>query len=226
MPRATALDHQKTRNYIPSISNEFNQIIIQHTMACLEKHYFHKGRVVSPKFENMSQIRAKFRTINFDCLLDINEQIVPRFVLEFYCQLTFNYNSNGQFVVNFVIQNKPFSLTLEEFGEILKIPFKGHASTIEMWSLDHLSRRPRANRGKKRPRETNDGSSSTTQNQPFSSVQIDDIVDDNDNKSSHFDSSSSTQHVSSSSNVVHDVYPNLPHENHDLNNLFSETITL
>ncbi|GJX27998.1 hypothetical protein Tco_0236077 [Tanacetum coccineum] len=139
MPRATALDHQKTRNYIPSISNEFNQIIIQHTMACLEKHYFHKGRVVSPKFENMSQIRAKFRTINFDCLLDINEQIVPRFVLEFYCQLTFNYNSNGQFVVNFVIQNKPFSLTLEEFGEILKIPFKGHASTIEMWSLDHLS---------------------------------------------------------------------------------------
>ncbi|GJW99485.1 hypothetical protein Tco_0183399 [Tanacetum coccineum] len=87
----------------------------------------------------MSHIRAKFRSINFDCLLDINEQIVPRFVLEFYCQLTFTNNSSGQFVVNFVIQNKPFSLTLEEFGEILKIPFKGHASITEMWSLDHLS---------------------------------------------------------------------------------------
>ncbi|GJX91564.1 hypothetical protein Tco_0344890 [Tanacetum coccineum] len=87
----------------------------------------------------MSHIRAKFESIGFDCLLDINEQIVPHFVLEFYCQLSFTNNPNSQFVVNFVIQNKPFSLTLEEFGQILKIPFKGQASTTEMWSLDHLS---------------------------------------------------------------------------------------
>ncbi|GJZ09258.1 hypothetical protein Tco_0543541 [Tanacetum coccineum] len=87
----------------------------------------------------MSHIRAKFESIGFDCLLDINEQIVPRFVLEFYCQLTFTYNPESQFVVNFVIQNKSFSLTLEEFGQILKIPFKGQASNTEMWSLDHLS---------------------------------------------------------------------------------------
>ncbi|GJU93834.1 hypothetical protein Tco_1318590 [Tanacetum coccineum] len=87
----------------------------------------------------MSHIPAKFESIGFDCLLDINEQIVPRFILEFYCQLTFTNNPKGQFVVNFVIQNKSFSLTLEEFGQILKIPFKGRASTTEMWSLDHLS---------------------------------------------------------------------------------------
>ncbi|GJR26710.1 hypothetical protein Tco_1102942 [Tanacetum coccineum] len=87
----------------------------------------------------MSHIRAKFESIEFDCLLDINEQIIPRFVLEFYCQLTFAYNPEGQFIVNFVIQNKSFSLTLEEFGQILKIPFKGQASNTEMWSLDHLS---------------------------------------------------------------------------------------
>nr|GEU67407.1 hypothetical protein [Tanacetum cinerariifolium] len=86
----------------------------------------------------MSHIRAKFESIGFDCLLDINEQIVPRFVFEFYCQLTFTYNLEGQFVVNFVIQNKSFSLTLEEFSQISKIPFKGQASFIEMWSLDHL----------------------------------------------------------------------------------------
>nr|GEW47425.1 copia protein [Tanacetum cinerariifolium] len=69
----------------------------------------------------------------------INEQIVPRFILEFYCQLTFTYNPKGQFVVNFVIQNKSFSLTLEEFGQILKIPFKGQASNTKMLSLNHLS---------------------------------------------------------------------------------------
>ncbi|GJW60408.1 retrovirus-related pol polyprotein from transposon TNT 1-94 [Tanacetum coccineum] len=96
-------------------------------------------RVVSLNLENMSHIRANFESIWLDYLLDINEQIIPHFVLEFYCQLTFNYNPEGQFIVNFVIQNKSFSLTLEEFGQILKIPFKGQASNTEMWSLDHLS---------------------------------------------------------------------------------------
>ncbi|GJS17804.1 hypothetical protein Tco_0412276 [Tanacetum coccineum] len=86
----------------------------------------------------MSHIRAKFESIGFDCLLNINEQIVPRFVLEFYSQLTFTFNPEGHFVVNFVIQNKSFSLTLEKFGQILKIPFKGQASHTDMWSLDHL----------------------------------------------------------------------------------------
>ncbi|GJS76605.1 hypothetical protein Tco_0726486 [Tanacetum coccineum] len=138
MPRATGLDHQKTRNYIPLISNEFNQPLLN-TMANLEKGYFYEGRVVSPNFKNMSHIRAKFESIDFDCLLDINEQIVPRFVLEFYCQLIFTYNPEGQFLVNFVIQNKSFSLTLEEFGQLLKISFKGQASNTEMWSLNHLS---------------------------------------------------------------------------------------
>nr|GEV08047.1 retrovirus-related Pol polyprotein from transposon TNT 1-94 [Tanacetum cinerariifolium] len=47
--------------------------------------------------------------------------------------------ANGHFVVNFVIQSKRFSLTLDEFGQILKIPFKGQASHTDMWSLDHLS---------------------------------------------------------------------------------------
>ncbi|GJX79349.1 hypothetical protein Tco_0327498 [Tanacetum coccineum] len=108
-------------------------------MANLEKQYFHEGRVVSPNFENMRHIRAKFESIGFDCLLDINEQIVPFFVLEFYCQLTFTYILEGQFVINFVIQNKSFSLTLEEVDQILKIPFKGQASNTEMWSLDYLS---------------------------------------------------------------------------------------
>ncbi|GJT12924.1 hypothetical protein Tco_0859966 [Tanacetum coccineum] len=87
----------------------------------------------------MSHIRAKFESIDFDCLLNLNEQIVPSFALESYSQITFDYNSTGQFVVNFVIQSKSFSLTLEELGQILKIPFKVHASHTDMWSLDYLS---------------------------------------------------------------------------------------
>ncbi|GJY02543.1 hypothetical protein Tco_0360695 [Tanacetum coccineum] len=87
----------------------------------------------------MSHIRSKFESIDFDCLLNLNEQIVPCFVLKFYSQLTFDYNFTGHFVVNFVMQSKSFSLTLEEFGQILKIPFNGHASHTDMWSLNYLS---------------------------------------------------------------------------------------
>ncbi|GJY81199.1 hypothetical protein Tco_0493950 [Tanacetum coccineum] len=86
----------------------------------------------------MNYINAKFESIGFECLLKINDKIVPRFVLEFYSQLEFNYNSEGHFVVNFVIQNKPFSFTLEEFGNILGIPSKGHCSYSDKWSLDYL----------------------------------------------------------------------------------------
>ncbi|GJU45537.1 zf-CCHC domain-containing protein [Tanacetum coccineum] len=69
-----------------------------------------------------------------ECLLKIKEQIVPRFVLEFYSQLEFNYNSKGQFVVHFFIQTKSFSFTLEEFGHILGIPLKGQCSYSDKWS--------------------------------------------------------------------------------------------
>ncbi|GJR31922.1 zf-CCHC domain-containing protein [Tanacetum coccineum] len=86
----------------------------------------------------MNYINAKFESIGFECLLKINEKIVPRFVLEFYSQLEFNYNSEGHFVVHFVIQNKSFSFTLEEFGHILGIPSKGHCSYSDKWSLDYL----------------------------------------------------------------------------------------
>ncbi|GJT83668.1 hypothetical protein Tco_1058010 [Tanacetum coccineum] len=229
----------------------------------------------------MSHIRAKFESIDFDCLLNLNEQIVPRFVLEFYSQLAFDYNSTSQFVVNFVIQSKSFSLTLEEFGQILKIPFKGHASHTDVWSLDYLSisvpskgghkdhvsaylchmiycietftrynlaffvikrmektrskpkellpyrmlltrlfkhvvsvfpeleidryishdrvmhplaphyeRKTRSDRGKKRPRESNARSSSTTLNYPSSSHPLDDSIDENNDESFHSNPSS------------------------------------
>ncbi|GKC91328.1 hypothetical protein Tco_1151977 [Tanacetum coccineum] len=86
----------------------------------------------------MNYLSAKFKSIGFECLLKIKEQIVPYFVLEFYSQLEFDYNSKGHLVVHFVIQNKLFSFTLEEFGHILGIPFEGHSSYSDKWSLDYL----------------------------------------------------------------------------------------
>nr|GEU53890.1 copia protein [Tanacetum cinerariifolium] len=87
----------------------------------------------------MGHLIAKFELIGFECLVNINEQIVPRFVYEFYSQLTFDYNPEGHFVVNFFIQNKSFALTVKEFGQILKSSFEGHVSYTDMWLLDYLA---------------------------------------------------------------------------------------
>ncbi|GKA08917.1 retrovirus-related pol polyprotein from transposon TNT 1-94 [Tanacetum coccineum] len=56
----------------------------------------------------------------------------------FYCQYRVNYNLEGQMLVEFVIQTQFFSLTLEEFGQILGIPFEGHCSFFDKCSLNNL----------------------------------------------------------------------------------------
>ncbi|GKD45961.1 hypothetical protein Tco_1270606 [Tanacetum coccineum] len=65
----------------------------------------------------------------------------------------------------------------------------------------HNERKTQADRGKRRHRETNASSFSTTQNPPSSSLLIDAMVNENDDESFHSNSSSPSQHVSSSSNV-------------------------
>ncbi|GJS75623.1 hypothetical protein Tco_0725504 [Tanacetum coccineum] len=54
----------------------------------------------------------------------------------------------------------------------------------------HYERKTRSYRGKKRPRELNASSSSTTLNHPSSSHPLDDTIDENDDESFHFNSSS------------------------------------
>ncbi|GJV87725.1 hypothetical protein Tco_1531663 [Tanacetum coccineum] len=82
--------------------------------------------------------RSIFSHIEFDCLLKTNEQIVPRFILKFYSQYRINYDLQGQMFVEFVIQNQLFSCSLEEFGQILDVPYKGDCSFSDKWSLDDL----------------------------------------------------------------------------------------
>ncbi|GJV18352.1 copia protein [Tanacetum coccineum] len=284
--------------------------------------------------------------------IDYDETYAPvarlesiRILLAYACALDFKLfqmDVKSAFLNGF-INEESFSLTLEEFGQILKIPFKGQVSHTDMWSLDHLSigvpskgryktnppspnvvksliqvprqgqatrghkdhasaclchmlycieasrpynltffilkrmektrnkpkellpygmlltrlfkhvvfvspeqafdhylshdramyplaphyeRKTRSDHGKKRPRESNASSSSTTQNHPSSSLLLDAIVDEIDDESFHSNSSSSSHDVSSSSNVVHRVRQNPPHESHNLNTYLSETINI
>nr|GEV51847.1 hypothetical protein [Tanacetum cinerariifolium] len=91
----------------------------------------------------------------------------------------------------------------------------------------HYERKTRSDHGKKRPRESNtSSSSSTTQNHPSLSLPLDAIVDENNDESFHSNSSSPSQNISFSSNVVPSVRQNLPRESHDLNTYLLETINI
>ncbi|GJT25770.1 hypothetical protein Tco_0895707 [Tanacetum coccineum] len=65
----------------------------------------------------------------------------------------------------------------------------------------HYERKTRSDHGKKRPRDSNASSSSTTLNHPSLSHPLDDTIDENDEESFHSNSSSPSQNVSSSSKV-------------------------
>ncbi|GKA97054.1 hypothetical protein Tco_0824948 [Tanacetum coccineum] len=135
-------------------------------------------------------------------------------------------------------RNKPKELL--PYGMLLTILFKHVVSVFPKLAIDHYlshdrvmhplaphyERKTRSDHGKKRPRESNSSSSSTTLNHPSSSRPLDDTIDMNDEESSHSNSSSPSQNVSFSSNVVPRVRQNPPRESHNLNTYLFETINL
>ncbi|GJX58152.1 hypothetical protein Tco_0289542 [Tanacetum coccineum] len=107
----------------------------------LMNRLFHEGRVVLPDFlESKPNLRTTFVAIGFDCLLDINEQIFPIFVLQFYKSVRLIRNLNGTLCIGFVIDNVETVLTLENFGRILRISYEGVCLYCSKWSISSLQR--------------------------------------------------------------------------------------
>nr|GEV69311.1 pentatricopeptide repeat-containing protein [Tanacetum cinerariifolium] len=135
-------------------------------------------------------------------------------------------------------RNKPKELL--PYGMLLTRLFKHVVSVFHELAIDHgishdqvmhplaphYERKTRSNHGKRRPRESNANSSSTTLKHPSSSRSLDDIIDENDDESFHSNSSSPSQNISSSSNIVPRVHQNPPRESHNLNTYLSKTINL
>ncbi|GJV13015.1 hypothetical protein Tco_1354556 [Tanacetum coccineum] len=138
MPRKSSEDHKNTRAYIPMISHEY-RTPIKEKLRDLESRYIHEGRVVFDNFADLNYVRSLFHFVEFECLLEINEQICPRFILEFYSQYRVSYSDEGQMFVEFVIQNQFFSYSLEEFAQILDIPCEGACVFTDRWRLDELA---------------------------------------------------------------------------------------
>ncbi|GKE56033.1 hypothetical protein Tco_1495218 [Tanacetum coccineum] len=111
-------------------------------------------------------------------------------------------------------RNKPKKLL--PYGMLLTRLFKHVVSIFPELAIDHYlsydrvmhplaphyEQKTRSDHGKKRPRDSNASSFSTTLNHPSSFHPLDDIVYENDEELFHSNSFSPSQNVSSSSNVV------------------------
>ncbi|GJV79480.1 hypothetical protein Tco_1515350 [Tanacetum coccineum] len=139
MPRATTTDISLTKSYIPKVSKIPG---ISPTIAkfykSIENRNIHEGRVVDQAYYKSNNIERLFTNIRFDCLFKINEPIVPRFILDFYSQVTVQTDEYGYLVISFMIQHEFITLTLAQFGQILKIPYNGQAVFTNEWDLASL----------------------------------------------------------------------------------------
>lgn len=81
-----------------------------------------------------------FTNVRLYCIFKINEPIIPRFVLNFYSQITVQTDPYGHLLISFMIQNQFIILTLAQFGQILRIPYNGQAGYSNEWDLSTLER--------------------------------------------------------------------------------------
>ncbi|GKB56929.1 hypothetical protein Tco_0913115 [Tanacetum coccineum] len=139
MPKATTTDISLTKFYIPKVSEipGISPTIAQFYKS-IENRNIHEGRVVDQAYYKSNNIECLFTNIRFNCLFQINEPIVPRFILDFYIQVTVLTDDYGYLVISFMIQQEFTTLTLAQFGKILKIPYNGQAIFTNEWDLASL----------------------------------------------------------------------------------------
>ncbi|GKE08062.1 hypothetical protein Tco_1411613 [Tanacetum coccineum] len=89
MPKATTTDISLTKSYIPKVSKipSISPTIAQFYKP-IENRNIYEGRVVDQAYYKSNNIEHLFTNIRFNCLFQINEPIVLRFILDFYSQVT------------------------------------------------------------------------------------------------------------------------------------------
>ncbi|GJS83217.1 hypothetical protein Tco_0749758 [Tanacetum coccineum] len=140
MPQATVGDTSLTRSYIPKVSQTPGiSPTIAHFYKPIEDRCIHEGRVVDQLYYTSHHIDRCFFNIRLNCLYEINELIVPHFILYFYSQVTLQRDESGFILIFFMIQNEFITLSLAQFGQILIISFNGQAVFTNEWDLASLA---------------------------------------------------------------------------------------
>ncbi|GJY61210.1 hypothetical protein Tco_0461867, partial [Tanacetum coccineum] len=140
MPRAIIGDTSRTKSYIPKLSKipGFSPVLAQFYKP-IENHCIHEGQVVDQLYYKSNGIKQMFTNVRFNCLFEINEPIVPRFILDFYSQVKVQRDEYGYLLISFMIQHEFITLSLAQFGQILIIPYNGQTVVINEWDLASLA---------------------------------------------------------------------------------------
>ncbi|GJS87686.1 hypothetical protein Tco_0770322 [Tanacetum coccineum] len=95
MLKATTTDISLTKSYIPKVSKipGISPTIVLFYKP-IENRNIHEERVVDQAYYKSNNIERLFTNIRFNCLFQINKLIVPRFILDFYSQVTGPYCTN------------------------------------------------------------------------------------------------------------------------------------
>ncbi|GJV01957.1 hypothetical protein Tco_1335526 [Tanacetum coccineum] len=118
MPRKSSEDYKNTRDYIPIISHQF-RTPIREKLRNLDQRCIHEGQVVFDNFTDLNYVRSLFEFIEFECLLEINEQVCPRFILEFYSQYQLSYSDEVDELIYGIPTDGPYQTNLPLVEDII-----------------------------------------------------------------------------------------------------------
>ncbi|GKC12376.1 pentatricopeptide repeat-containing protein [Tanacetum coccineum] len=123
MPKSTTTDISLTKSYIPKVSKipGISPTIAQFYKP-IENRNIHEGCVVDQVYYKSNNIERLFTNIRFNCLFQINEPIVARFILDFYSQVT-GYVGNKSVVF-------PPQLLGYDVDPIMSVKFLNHTGKI------------------------------------------------------------------------------------------------
>ncbi|GKB27208.1 hypothetical protein Tco_0866609 [Tanacetum coccineum] len=178
--------------------------------------YVDYNEILTREIQTHMKLRVDIIRENAICLGGHKDHVSACLCHMFYCIGTSTLYNLAFFILKRMekTQNKPKELL--PYGMLLTRLFKHVVSVSHALAIDHylshdrvmhplashFERKTQSDHGKKRPCDSNASSSSTTLNHPSSSRPLDDTIDENDEESFHYNSSSPSQNVSSSSNVV------------------------
>ncbi|GKD55666.1 hypothetical protein Tco_1289053 [Tanacetum coccineum] len=130
LTRSNILKYLKYPFFLPSLLNSTNP---SKTIV------FMRVELWINSITNPTTLSGFFTNICFNCLFEINEPIVPWFILDFYNQVTLQTSDTGHLLISFMIQHEFITLSLAKLGQILKVPYNGQAVFTNEWDLSSLA---------------------------------------------------------------------------------------
>ncbi|GKD88295.1 hypothetical protein Tco_1363802, partial [Tanacetum coccineum] len=108
----------------------------------LESRYVYEGRTINLTFyrDLSDDFVVKFANISFDCLLSLDEQICPRFIYEFYKTIHLDRDPSNHLLIQFVINNHRFNISLAQFAEVTSLLNQGICIYSDAWGLEELEK--------------------------------------------------------------------------------------